>query len=100
MGITIKPSDLYYRYPRDVVRRHEPKFSGKTDDPTPFNRDDLYEVIPMLESVMNELDADDAGTLHAVEEIMVRNMPSFIAARGEVFDFLVGSMRDVLGELD
>lgn len=95
MGIAIKPSDLYYKYPRVVEKRHEQKFSGKPD-PAPFDRDDLYEVIPMLECVMDELGRDDARTLHAVEEVMIRNMPGFISTREEVFDFLVGSMRDVL----
>ncbi|HTY20034.1 MAG TPA: hypothetical protein VMC44_00225 [Geobacteraceae bacterium] len=97
MGISIKPSDLHYKYPKDTARRHEDKFRGKPD-PAPFNRDDLYEVIPMLEKVMDELGMDDARTLHAVEEIMIRNMPGWIVAREEVFDFLVGSMREVIGE--
>ena len=97
MALVIKPSDLYYKYPKDVARRDEPKFRGKPD-PAPFNRDDLYEVIPMLERVMDELGRDDARTLHAVEEVMIRTLPGFIVTREEVFDFLVGSMRDVLGE--
>jgi hypothetical protein len=97
MGITIKASDLYNRYPKDTERRSLPKFSGKPD-PAPFNRDDLYEVIPMLEKVMDELGADDARTLHAMEEVMIRNMPGFIVSRADVFDFLVGTMREMLGD--
>jgi len=95
MGIEIKPSDLFYKYPKDTSNRHEPKFIGKPD-PKPFNRDDLYEVIPMFEKVMDALGHDDARTLHVMEEIMIRNMPGWIVSREEVFDFLVGSMRDVL----
>jgi len=95
MAVTIKPSDLYYRYPKDIAKRHEPKFRGKPD-PAPFNRDDLYEVVPMLEQVMNELGRDDARSLHAVEELMIRNLPRFIIAREEVFDFLVGCAREIL----
>lgn len=95
MGITIKPSDLYNKYPKDTANRSEPKFRGKPD-PAPFNRDDLYDVIPMLEQVLDELGRDDARTLHAIEEIMIRNMPRFVVTREEVFDFLVGSMRDLL----
>jgi hypothetical protein len=96
MGISIKPSDLYYKYPKVVEMRHERKFHGKPD-PAPFNRDDLYEVIPMLECVMDELGRDDARTLHAIEEIMIRNMPNFVSTRDEVFDFLVGSIREEIG---
>jgi len=97
MGIRIKASDLYYRYPKDTGRRHERKFGGKPD-PTPFSRDDLYEVLPMLECVMDALATDDGRLLHEIEEIMVRRMPSFIVTREEVFDFLVGSMGDMLGQ--
>lgn len=97
MGIEIKPSDLYYKYPRGTASRHEPKFKGKPD-PNPFNRDDLYEVLPMLGKVMDEIGRDDAPTLHSIEEIMIRSMPGWIVSREEVFDFLVGSIREVLEE--
>ena len=95
MTISIKPSDLNYKYPRDVANRNAPKFSGKPDS-SPFNRDDLYDVIPMFEHVMAELGRDDMRTLHDIEELVIRDMPHFIATREEVFDFLVGCMRDLL----
>jgi hypothetical protein len=95
MTVKIKPSDLYYKYPKDTVNRHKPKFRGKPD-PAPFNRDDIYEVIPMFEQVMAALDRDDARTLHAVEELMIRDLPRFISTREEVFDFLVGCGREIL----
>lgn len=97
MTLTIKPSDLYYKYPRDSVRRDEPKFRGKPDS-FPFNRDDLYEVLPMLGKVMEALGRDDERTLHAVEELMIRNLPLWIVSREETFDFLVGCMRESLGD--
>ena len=95
MTVTIKASDLYYRYTKDTVKRHEAKFRGKPDS-APFNRDDLYEVIPMFEQVMAALERDDAQTLHAVEELMIRDLPRFINTREEVFDFLVGCSREIL----
>lgn len=95
MKLTIKPSDLYYKYPKDILNREQPKFSGKPD-PLPFIRDDIYEVIPMLEAVMAELGRDDERTLHMIEEIMIRNMPGFITSREDVFDFLAGTAKDVL----
>lgn len=95
MGLKIQPSDLKYRYPRDTVNRFEAKFSGR-DDPEPFNRDDLYDVIPMLEAVMDELERDDALTLHYVEDLMNQDLPRFLASRGEVFDFLAGCTREAL----
>lgn len=95
MGITVKASDLYYKYPKDTVNRHEPKFSGKPD-PTPFNRDDVYDVVVMLGAVMDELGRSDQKSLHVAEEIMIRQMPGFISRRDEVFDFLVSCTRDEL----
>lgn len=63
MGLAIKPSDRQYRYPRKKDTRELPKFTG-LPDPNPFDRDDLYEVIPMFEAVMDELGNDDGAVLH------------------------------------
>lgn len=95
MPITIKPSDLKYKYPKDVINREAPKFSGKPD-PEPFNRDDLYDIVPMLELVMDELQSVDMRVLHLVEDIMNRDLPQFIVRREEVFDFLVGCSHEIL----
>lgn len=97
MGITIKPSDLQYKYPKDTVNRDRAKFLGKPDK-EPFNRDDLYEIIPMFEAVMDELGSDDGRVLHLVEKIMNDDMPRFVVSREEVFDFLVGTARDMLDD--
>ncbi|UFS69918.1 hypothetical protein LPW11_18775 [Geomonas sp. RF6] len=95
MPLVIKPSDLKYRYPRVVETRDLPKFRGKPDD-APFNRNDLYEVLPVLEAVMDDLRRDDADTLHLLEDLMNQDLPRFIATRGEVFDFLSNCARDSL----
>lgn len=97
MGLTIKPSDLKYKYPKSVATRHDPKFQGR-NDPADFNRDDLYDIIPLFEAVMDELGRDDARTLHLLEDLLNTNLPRFITSRGEVFDFLVGSMEQMLDE--
>lgn len=94
MSIILKVSDLKFRYPRDVANREEPKFSGLPDS-TPFNRHDLYEILPILTAVMNELGSVDGETLHLVEDVL-NVMPSFITTRGEVFDYLQGSARECL----
>lgn len=95
-GLTVKASDLYYKYPKDVANRHKPKFAGKPD-PAPFNRDDLYEVLPMMQAVMNELGTNDGRVLNMLEEIMITEMPSFIESREMVFDCLVETARERLG---
>jgi len=95
MGIEIRPSDLYFKYHRNKALRDEPKFAGKPDS-HPYDRDDLYEVIPMLQAVMDELDCSDAEVLHRLEELAGDEMPQFIRSREEVFDFLVAVMREAL----
>ena len=95
MGITINPSDLKYKYPKVIETRYHPKLKGK-DDPAPFNRDDLYDILPLLEGVMNELGRDDASTLHFAEDLMNRDLPRSVSCRGEVFRFLVGCTQEML----
>lgn len=92
MSIILKVSDLKFRYPRDVANREKAKFSG-LPDPAPFNRHDLYEVLPMLAAVMDELESLDGEVLHQIEDIL-NEMPGFITTRGEVFDYLQGSARE------
>lgn len=94
--IVIRPSDLYFKYRRKKATREVPKFAGKPD-PQPFDRDDLYEVIPMLEAVMDALGSSDGNVLHRIEEVMLNEMPGFIRTREEVFDCLVSVMQDEQG---
>lgn len=96
MGIKLKASDLYYKYPKDVKNRDKPKFSGKPD-PAPFNRDDVYEVIPMMEAVMDALGTNDGRILNMLEDVLNMEMPRFISTREQVFDCLVETMRERLG---
>lgn len=93
MGIEIKPSDLYYRYPRKKESRELPKFTGLPDS-HPFDRNDLYEVLPMFEAVMDELGSVDGKILHRIEAILNDHLPLFINSREEIFRGLVESMRD------
>jgi len=94
MSIIVKASDLKFKYPRDIANREEPKFAG-LPDPAPFNRDDLYDVLPMMSAVMDELDSTDGEVLNLLEDLL-NQMPSFISSRGEVFDYLQGSARECL----
>lgn len=94
MSIIVKASDLKFKYPRDIANREEPKFAG-LPDPAPFNRDDLYDVLPMMAAVMDELGSADGELLHLLEDLL-NQMPRFISTRGEVFDFLRGSARECL----
>ena len=96
MGITIRASDLYYRYRKVTVTRHLPEFRGKPDN-EPFDREDLYDVLAMLEAVMDRLGSSEQRVLQLAEKIMVGDLPRFIETREEVFDFLVGCTLEITG---
>lgn len=96
MGINIRPSDLYYRYRHKKETRHEPKFTGKPDKNL-YDRDDLYDVIPMFCAVMDHFNCCDGDVLHRLEELAGDEMPKFIKTREDVFNFLVSVLSEVLG---
>jgi hypothetical protein len=97
MGLNINPSDLKYKYPKVTETRFHPKFMGK-DDAEPFNRDDLYDILPLLEAVMDDLKRDDARLLHCIEDLMNQELPRSMVSRGEVFRFLTNCTRDLLAD--
>lgn len=92
MAITILPSDLFYRYTRKKQTRNVPKFSG-VPDCNLFDRDDLYDIIPMFEAVMDTLGSREGLLLEKLEELMIYQMPQFIETREQVFEFLVSTMK-------
>ena len=94
MAIIVKAFDLKFKYRKYVETRDEPKFSG-LPDPAPFNRDDQYEILPMMSAVMDQLGSCDGEVLHLLEDIL-NEMPRFVTTRAEVFDYLVGSAQECL----
>lgn len=94
MKVRISPSDLYFKYQRKKLARELPKFNGKPD-PNPFDRDDLYEVLPMFSAVLSELGSQDGDVLQRAEEVLNR-LPGFIDSREQVFDALVEALREYL----
>ena len=77
MGIQISPSDLYYKYRRNKELPDEPKFTGKPDS-NPYDRDDLYDVIPMLSAVLDELRCRDANVLHLLGGLFLYRIASWL----------------------
>lgn len=96
MGVTIKPSDLQFKYRRKKEFRDERKFQGKPDSHL-FDGDDLYEVIPMLEAVMNTLNSTDARVLHELEKVINSIPPGYQPKREDIYDFLVEQLREIIG---
>jgi len=96
MALQINPSDLYYKYRRKKATRDLPKFSGKPDKEY-FDRDDLYEVLPMFTAVMEAVGSNDGNVLHHAEEIL-NELPRFIDSREMVFDALVEGVQAYLDD--
>jgi hypothetical protein len=95
MRIRINAINLKYRYPKNQANCNTPQFIGKPDR-NPFDRDDLYEVLPMLEALMDALRSEDENVLHIIEDIINYDLPRSIRARDEVFDFLLEETRERL----
>ncbi|MDD2499422.1 MAG: hypothetical protein PHN92_01230 [Geobacter sp.] len=92
--LVVKAFDLKFKYRKYVETRDEPKFSG-LPDPAVFNRDDLYEILPMMGAVMDTLGTTDGRVLHLLEDLL-NEMPRFVSSREEVFNYLVGCGSDAL----
>lgn len=90
--LIVKASDLKFKYRKYIETRDEPKFQGLPDH-AQFNRDDLYEILPMMGAAMDALGSVDGKVLNMLEDLL-NDMPRFVSTRGEVFDYLVGSAKE------
>ena len=92
MAVKLNSSDLKYVYSKFATNGEFPKFSGKPDD-RKFNRHEEYEMIPMIEQVMNDHNLSDSGDVHIIEDMIHTKMPSEARSRGEVYDWLRSELR-------
>lgn len=94
--IKIAPGDLRFKYKRNR-KSDVPKFTGLPDD-RPFDRNDLSEVLPMMEALMTALQTDDGRVLLKMEEILNGDLPLSIDTRETVYKVLLECMQDMLGQ--
>lgn len=99
MGITVKSKDLKYAYSKQVTNSDTPQFIGKPDK-VMFYRYESYEVLPMLERVLEYLKSSKKTYkqynsrksykeyLHILEGMIREDLPRKIQKREEVFDWL------------
>lgn len=92
--VLVKALDLKFKYRKYIETRDELKFRGLPDTAL-FNRDDLYEVLPMMGAALEALGTTDGRVLHILEDLL-NDMPRFICSREEVFNYLVGCGSEVL----
>ena len=95
MGINLKTSYLAYKYSKTVTNGDSAKFRGKPDSIL-FNREEEYEVIPMLEKLLEEFGYNSSSDfedfkedLHKLEYMIEEDLPGKIRKRESVFDWLV-----------
>jgi len=90
MGVSINRSKLKYEYSKTVTNGDSPKFRGKPDSVL-FNRQEEYEVVPMIEAVFTEINLDFISVLdlERMEDLIQNELPGNIRKREEVFDWLV-----------
>ena len=67
-AINLSISDLKYEYSKKATGGDNPKFTGKPDSGL-FNREEEYEVIPMLNKVLDELGTLKVSALHKLEDM-------------------------------
>ena len=96
MGIKIKPSDLYFRYPKKRIGGVKPEVDFAIDG-NYFDRDNLDEVIPMFEAIMDALGTQDGEILQMAEEILNERIPRFVDTREAVFHCIIETLEAVFG---
>ncbi len=87
-AINLSISDLKYEYSKKATGGDNPKFTGKPDSGL-FNREEEYEVIPMLNKVLDELGTLKVSALHKLEDMIENDLPGNVRSRENVFDWLV-----------
>ncbi len=92
MAVKLNSSNLKYVYSKYAVNGDSPKFSGKPDI-LKFNRHEEYEMLPMIEKVMNDLNFSEAGDVHIIEDLIHTKMPSGTTSREEVYDWLINELK-------
>ena len=57
-----------------------------------FNRHEGYEVIPMIQKVVNHFDFSSKADVQQVEKLIGSELPGNVRGRKKVFDWLVGRL--------
>lgn len=69
MLVKLNPADLRYHYGEKMTHEDDPKLTGDLDD-SYFDRNEIYEVLYLIEKVAEYNDFDDRASFHRVEDII------------------------------
>lgn len=92
MTVKLNSVDLKYVYSKYAVNGEHPKFMGKPDN-IKFNRHEEFEMIPMIEQVMNDLHFNESGDVHIIEDMIHLKMPPECISREDVYDWLLNELK-------
>lgn len=84
----IKASFLKYAYTKVTAAGDKPPFTGLPDGKL-FHRKEVYEILPMLQKVVDELDLRKKSDVHELEDLIHLKLPVDIRTRGEVYCWLI-----------
>lgn len=57
-----------------------------------FNRHEGYEVVPMIQKVVNHFEYDSQAEVQRIEALIGSELPGNVRGRKKVFDWLVGRL--------
>ncbi len=87
MTIAVKKSHLQGKYSWEAVANDDPK--AIKFDARLFNRREGYEVIPMIQKVVNHFDYETETNVHRVEALIQDELPGNVRDLNNVFEWLV-----------
>ena len=87
MAIKVTKEMLVYEYTWEAVGGDEP--NAIKIDAMLFNRHEGYEVIPMIQKVVNHFDYDTEADVQRVEQLIADELPGMVRGRKNVFDWLI-----------
>ena len=90
MAISVKRDMLQHKYSWKAVGKDDP--SKIQADARLFNRHEGYEVVPMIQKVVNHFDYGSGEQVQKVEEAIKTELPGNVRGRQKVFDWLVGRL--------
>ncbi len=96
MAIKVTRSMLQHKYSWKAVGGDDPK--AIKIDAYLLNRHEGYEVVPMIQKVVNHFDYGSESDVQKVEEIIGSELPGNVRGRENVYDWLVDRLGEGGGE--
>jgi len=92
MPVKILPPNLKYNY----LNTGEGNVIGmSTGEPDKiwFNRHFEYDMIPMIENVMNDLELRTVVDVHKIEDLIHTKLPAPVMKRERVYEWLISQLK-------